>query len=151
MTNADGRTLAQEAERLAVAVDKLNEDMADQVTALSLVAKRNRFLIEVLGVVVALLILVSVGLGFVALQTNRALDTAEQNRSNARLTCLVSNETRAAQIQLWEYVLSLPTGPQTPERKERIRQFRLYLNQVFAPRNCDDLSVRPTTPPPPSR
>jgi len=151
-TSSDGerqqvRLLAEEAEKLAVAVDKLNVDMSEQVVAMVKIVKRDRRLIRGLAISVALDILLSIGIAFIAVTATSAKSQAEEAQDNARVSCLAANETRLAQIQLWDYVLSLASpGSQTPAQKAQIEQFRIYVAQVFAQRDCDNLASIPPLP-----
>lgn len=154
MSQEDINRLANEAEELSVAVGKLNEDMADQVTTLSVVVKRDRKLTKWLAVSVVLDVILSAALGVIAFQAQTALSTAQENRDNAKLTCEVANQTRQAQVQLWEYVLTLSdtnaqnlTAEQKMRRTAQIVAFRAYLAQVFAVRNCEDPKASPPPPP----
>jgi hypothetical protein len=151
-TSSDGeqqqvQTLAEEAQKLAVAVEKLNDDMSEQVVALSKVVKHDRQLIKGLVISVTLDILLSIGIAFIAITATSAKSQAEEAQDNARIGCLAANETRIAQIQLWDYVLSLASpSSQTPAQKAQIEQFRIYVAQVFAQRDCDNLASIPPLP-----
>lgn len=57
--------------------------------------------------------------------------TAEQ----AYQFCLSRNASRADQVQLWEYVLSLSPS-QTPQQQQEREAFQRYLDRVFAQTNC---------------
>jgi hypothetical protein len=132
--------LAEEAVKLANAVDRLNEDMSEQVVALSNVIKRDRRRLIVLAVSVVLDIVLSIAVAFFAFTATSAKSTAEQNRHDARVTCQATNEARVQQIQLWDFVLNLSaSGMQTPAEKARAQQFRAYVARVFAPRDCGQL------------
>lgn len=66
---------------------------------------------------------------------------AESNRDAIRRNCETSNESRAKNKQLWTYILSLPpsnNGEQsTPDQQKRVDDFKVFLNDTFAQRNCE--------------
>jgi hypothetical protein len=84
------------------------------------------------GVAIVLLALASVAEGYYT--NHRAQET---NRRALFAACDAGNQGRAAQIQLWDYVLS-QTKPTTPGDRARIEGFRAYVHKAFAPRNCQE-------------
>lgn len=142
--------LTEQAQELHEAVAGLNSSMTNTVTGLAEVVQKDRRKMSWLAISVGLDVLLSFGLGVVALETRQAQHSAEVSRSNAVLTCEVSNQTRAAQVQLWTYILTLSDQKPTPEQAEKVRKFKIYLTQVFAPRDCSDLSKVNPPPTPPS-
>lgn len=142
------------AERLEQSVDGLREEIG----TLRDLGQRNRRLIWGLAVSLILDVLLSVAVAVVAVKSTDAADRATEatslanrNRQTQVATCLASNDTRAANIQLWNYVLDLAAkgNPNpTPQQTERIKQFKTYLAEVFAPRDCN--ASTPTAVPPPT-
>jgi hypothetical protein len=87
-----------------------------------------------LGVILVVLALGSVGEGWLLTRQQ-----AEVTRDNALRTCQAGNDTRAAQVSVWNYVLDLSaaSAPQTPQQKARAEQFRTYVAKTFAARDCE--------------
>jgi hypothetical protein len=150
MTDPD---LSTQAARLSVQV----EGLSGSVTALARKQRRDRALLVwvISGLCLSLVALVLVGL--VAVQANNAAKNAdaahtlaESNRNAARLSCEAGNQTRATQVELWTYVLTVSAQANpapTRAQAERLAQFRTYIQKVFAPRDCSK-PVAPTTPVP---
>lgn len=141
------------AERLEQSMSEL----ATEVSGLHQYGQRNRRLIRTLAVSLVFDVILSVFLGVVAIQANTASNKASdatsvaaQNRVNARIACEVGNQSRAAQIQLWGYVISLASTrdkpPPTPQELARIKKFEAYVNVVFQARDCNDLTAVPSIP-----
>lgn len=147
--------LTAQAEELSQNVADLNES----VMRWSSYGLRNRHLIWWLGGVVVMVVAILVVLGFVVAQVNatsdearKATSVAAQNKQNAKVSCLVGNESRAGQVRLWNYVLDAAsaTPGQPPAQKKLIADFRVYINEIFAPRDCDNPATVVTTPTPPA-
>jgi hypothetical protein len=143
--------LTVQAAELAAAVSELNTNMAATVTGLAVVVKKDRRRVRWLAASVAVDVLLSMGFGYIALQTREAQHAAETNRSNAVITCEVANQTRASQVQLWTYVISLNGKPRTSVEVEKLRKFEIYLGEVFAPRDCANPTKVNPPPTPPSK
>jgi hypothetical protein len=110
---------------------------SSDITALTRASKRNWLLIRILGISVALDLLLSVGVGYLAWQAQGLAAQANSIEQRARATCLAGNEARAGQIQLWHYVLDLPPSmPRTPEQQAQVDAVRAYIDHLFAPRVC---------------
>lgn len=139
--------LSNQAAALTESVERLTIAVAEVARR----ERRSRIALFWTAVGLALDLLLSVGLGFVAIEARKAGDSAEANQSNARVTCESANQSRLAQIQLWTYVLDeVSKAPgRTPEQIKLVRDFRVYISQVFAQRNCDDpaATVRPAPTP----
>lgn len=146
--------LSTQAAQLSVQV----EGLSGSVTALARKQRRDRALLVWVfaGLCVSLVALVLVG--FVAVRANNAAKDAdaahtlaESNKAAAQLTCEAGNQSRATQVQLWSYVLTMFAGNNnttlTPEQRQRLAEFHLYVQQVFKPRDCTK-PVAPTTPVP---
>ena len=142
------QNLTAQAQELAVAVSELNTNMAATVTGLAGVVKKDRRRVRWLALSVALDVLLSVRFGYIALQTRQAQQAVDQNASNAVVTCEVGNQARANQVQLWSYILTLSGN--TPAQQAQVEKVKVYLLQVFAPRDCSDLSKTNPPPTPPS-
>lgn len=148
------QTLAA-AERL----DKSMSDLTGEMRSLRAYGQRNRRMIWALAASLAIDVLLSFMLGFVAIQASNAsqkateaTSVAAQNKQNAKVTCEASNIARDAQVQLWTYVLDLSAPTATSAQKKQIADLRTYIHIVFAHRDCDNPSLPAIqTPTPPTR
>ena len=119
--------------------DQLDERIArsSDIEALVRSSRRNWLLIRILGVSVALDVLLSGGVGYLAYEASRTAQQAASLQVQLHTTCVAGNEPRAGQITLWHYLLDLPpTSPRTPEQQQQAVQFRAYVDRLFAPRRC---------------
>jgi hypothetical protein len=146
----DDSTLAARAGQLTESVERLT----GAVAALRVAQRRMQLALAGVVAALALLLVLSVVVAWVAVTAQNAsqeaadaTSQAARNREAARVTCEAANQGRAAQVQLWSYVLELSTEDRTPTPAEqrRIAAFRAYVGQVFAQRDC----ANPTTPPTP--
>lgn len=118
------------------ALDKRIAGSSD-ISTLVKASRRNRLLIRILGVSVALDLILSAGVGYLAWQAQHLATQANSLEERAKATCVAGNEARAGQIELWHYVLDLPpTTPRTAEQQAQADSFRSYINRLFAPRQC---------------
>ena len=107
-------------------------------------SQRNRRLIKITAVSLVIDVLMSLGLAYAVYRSQEASDRAEAAASATVVTCRSSNEARALQTNLWNFILALPPGPdETPEqraqRAETVGKFKVYIGDAFAPRDCDRL------------
>lgn len=114
-------------------------DLRDEIGALRTYGRHNRRYIW--GLIVSLLLdlILSIVVAFFAVQATEASSLANQNRQTQRATCEAGNQARAVSRQLWNYVLDLSSKTpenQAPERKQRIEQFRQYMESAYAQRDC---------------
>lgn len=128
---AQAMTTAMEG--LANQLDALNS----QVEAQRAYGRRNRRGIWVLGVSMAVDLALTVGVVISLAQSSNASDKASQVRTQQIVTCQASNEARANNKKLWEYLLALPpTSPRTEKQVRQIADFRAFVDKTFAPRDC---------------
>jgi hypothetical protein len=131
------------AQALTASMDGLAQQVGvlnAQVDAQESYGRRNRRMIW--GLVVSLLLdaILTVVIVTVKVQANRASDQTAQVRTQQITTCVSTNEARALNVQLWEYVLTIPPSQQlTEEQKKRISDFRVFLRRTFAPRDCSKI------------
>lgn len=59
---------------------------------------------------------------------------------DSKALCLSSNVARAQQIGLWDYLISLSTGPRTEAEQKLLAKFEHHLRAIYAPRDCDHLT-----------
>ena len=92
----------------------------------------------VLALFVVTLLLFGVNLLFTAHEVNRASAAA----ASVVQLCQAGNESRAAQVSLWAYLVTVSKPPARETRVEArarlaaTRAFLAYVHKVFAPRNC---------------
>lgn len=98
--------------------------------------------VKVLIAVVIVLALVTGGVIANAVRSNEANSKANRIQEYQVASCDSANDSRAAQRQLWAYVLDLSskTDPSEPKmtaaEKKRLAQFRVYVNTTFAAKDC---------------
>lgn len=63
--------------------------------------------------------------------------------------CMLGNEARAQQVQLWEYLISVSRPPphetaaEKARREKVTRLFLAHVHEVFKPRNCQKVTGQP--------
>jgi hypothetical protein len=139
------------ADRLAAKVD----DLRSELQSLRQFGKRNRHFIWGLAISLVLDVCLSIAIAVLAVtateashQASEATSLSNRTRDTQLVTCQAGNESRAAQVQLWTYVLDLaaqnPNPP--PQQAQRLAQFRTYLSTTFAPRDCTAANPTAATP-----
>jgi hypothetical protein len=128
-----------------------DEQLAKRDAQLASYGHRNRHLIWITIVSLVLDILLTAAVTVVAIQAHDASSAAASARTAAtavaqsnRNLCLSANASRAQQVELWDYILSLAQPPATPAARERIAEFKAHLEAIFAPRDC--ANVNPQSP-----
>lgn len=110
-----------------------------QISNLTRADQRNRRHIILLALSLLFDLVLSLVLAY-GWHTNHNLAIrAETNRDAIVRGCETSNEARAKNKQLWAYILELPTPdgqPRTPEQQKRLDDFRMFVDDTFAPRDC---------------
>jgi predicted membrane protein len=105
----------------------------------------------VLFFMVALAALVGIFIGTAATIT-KARQSTENHDAQVR-NCENANDTRAAQRELWEFILDVsasnPDEPPTPEERDMMDAIRDWIEELFAPRDCTDLTRKYEIPDPP--
>lgn len=149
MTSSEDKDTAALA--AATSLEAAMRGLSDDLGTLRTYGKRNRLLIWVVGGVVALLILVGAVLWHTtakaddaANEAKRATSAASQSLLTQHASCEAGNETRQVSRQLWNYVLDSPAAKPdaTAADKQKIKEFRQYVNTTFAPRDCAKIGVR---------
>ena len=100
--------------------------------------KRNQGLIAVLGCIAIIL-------GISVFVQQRAIhDSQVRNCQNA-------NESRKGTLLLWNTILNAPrpagSPPRTSEQEKQTADFQIFLNQLYVPRDCSDLTKEYELPP----
>lgn len=108
------------------------QGLTDSLTAVAnglLEVRRWRRRFTATAAVAGLLVAAALGLGGWAI-----VEVANQQHA----ACVTSNLGRAANVTLWDHVLSLPsTGrPRTPQQQATIDHFRVYVHRVYRQRDC---------------
>lgn len=112
-------------------------------------ARRTRYLTIMAS---ALAVISLIGVVVMTAVYRQVQDAVDQNQRNAVTACENSNESRKANLSLWQFVLSASAAnnPNPTPREKRLRaDFRDWVAQLFAPRDCSDLSQKVEIPPPP--
>jgi hypothetical protein len=148
LTDALNR-LAGRLEEVKADSEDRDKQLAKRDAQLATYSRRNRHLIWITIVSLALDILLTAALTVVAIQAHNASGAAASARTatsavaqSDRSLCLSGNAARAQQVSLWNYILSQP--PATPAERERVVKFKAHLQKLFAPRDC--AHVNPETP-----
>lgn len=152
MTNLPANEIVNALSDLTTQVETFNE----QVAQLKKQRRRDRAKIVALAISVVLDVILSVVVTWFAVQADNASNEAKQassaaslNAVNQKATCISSNEARATQTKLWNYVLDVSS--RNPERQTDpavVEQFREFIRVSFAQRDCDNPIRNTTTLPP---
>lgn len=119
--------------------DDLDERIAvsDEIEALIKVSRRSQRMLRWLAVSLVFDVLLSIALGIVAIRAQQAADLANSAQSHAYQACLSANEGRIGQVNLWTYLLHLPTvPPRTPEQQQQVDEILVYVKNLYAPVKC---------------
>lgn len=129
----------------ARALDIANElsgvvsDLAAKLGNIAAARRRDRHILRVLAVTLALDVALSVA--FVFLYAGQA-QVSQQIHASQLHACAIGNQFRHGQVALWEHVISVaqvPKGETAAERKARLAKlaaFRAYVRAQFKPVNC---------------
>lgn len=125
-------------ERNAELDEKLKENPIDEAIAvLFKQAKRNKNNIRLLALSFTLSLFITFGLGYLGFTTFKLVKQADTNTNALVRNCNTTNEARANNKQLWDYLLSAePIEPRTPQEQAQIDDFEQLVNRTFAPRDC---------------
>jgi hypothetical protein len=150
LTNALNR-LAGRLEEVKAGSEDRDEQLAERDAQLARYGRRNRHLILITIVSLVLDLLLTAAVTVVAVQAHGASSAASGARTAAsavaqsnRNLCLSGNASRAQQVELWDYILSLSQPPATPAGRAQIAKFEAHLKAIFAPRDC--AHVNPESP-----
>ena len=122
------------------------EHLAGEVSGLRKAYERYRlFLIVVLALSLAQ---VAVIIWLFAVAGN-AQDAADEAKAAQIAACQNANDTRANQSLVWDFVLDLSAADAGPAEKAALETIRTWIHDVFAARDCSDLTKLYETPVPP--
>lgn len=128
----------QQALYAATALRETMEDLRTDLRTVERYGHRNRHYIIGLAVSIGLDVALSIVVIVVALLASNTHTIAAQNRAAQHASCLSGNDTRAASVQLWNYLLD-GAEQDNPAKKDQIEQFRAYMQSAYAPRDCDHI------------
>ena len=124
------------AQRLEGTVKRIDEISGYGVQTRKL-AKRTAFLAKVASISLALDLALTAVLFILGYRNIHNTNAIHDNQIAA---CQQANDVRAADIQLWDYVIHISQGKHpTAKQKSIDTQFEKKLNETFAPRNCAQL------------
>lgn len=124
----------RQAEAIAAATELSRniKCLSDDTVKLRTTGKRQRRLIRILAVSVALDFLLSFCIAFVAYVSLSARSDAGVSRVAQYETCLSANRTRAVQFNLWNTVFDTIGEDRLPE----VTELKVLVAQTFSPRSC---------------
>ena len=122
------------AQALTLSLDR----MAKQLKAQGRYGHRNRKMIWALAFCVVALL--TAGIVINSVRSSNASDLAKQVHATQVNTCQQANQTRLKTLQIWDYVLAVPPSTPPDAQQKKIRaDFKTFVHQVFAPRDCSHL------------
>jgi hypothetical protein len=124
--------------------EERDKQLADRDAQLSRYGRKNRHLIWVTITSLVLDLLLAAALTVVAVQANHANGAASAVAQSDRNLCLSGNVSRAQQVSLWNYALTISQRAATPAELARVAEFKAHVHKLFAPRNC--AHVNPQSP-----
>lgn len=130
-----------------------NMDVPQALHDLQVSSRRSTTRDVVLALSIVLDVLLSLVVWRVAVDARDAANLARSAREQGVVLCRAGNESRADQVQLWQFVIQLSANNTTPqstpaqkqEQAERLATFQQYLRTVFAPRDCSHVTVAQQT------
>lgn len=135
---SDDGSLEQRNAELSKRVGKLGA--APTVASLAVSMRRVRIQNAILTASLALDLFLSIITLFLYIKLDHVVRTANANSDSIYNTCLSSNEARATELTLWNFVIDQPRDPaappQTASEKAEIAQFKNLLNTTLAQRDC---------------
>ena len=115
--------------------------ISESIAVLEKAAKKQQRTNKLLALSIVFDIILSFGLTYGWHQNHQLASRAESNKSALIRSCETSNEARAKNREIWNYVLEISNRPnQTPEQQKTRDDFIMKLDDTFAPRNCNEIS-----------
>lgn len=100
-------------------------------------SRANQRTIRLVAFSVVFDVLLSIGIGGMALDNRRIAHQEQSTRAAALTTCNSSNEARALERQLWGFMFDLPsTAAPTPAQQANLDRLRGFIATTFAARDC---------------
>jgi hypothetical protein len=86
---------------------------------------------------IALYLVLSLGLGLVALQANNAASKAGSTAHTAFVACEANNDFRAADLEKWQYIIDLSEAvPRTPAEERDLQEFIRFIMEADKLSDC---------------
>lgn len=117
-------------------------DLKNEMRNLSTYGKRNRHYIIALAISLVLDVALTGGVIIAFSRATDANNQADQNRQSQVDTCVSSNQSRKVTTDLWNYILDASSkNPenQTETKRKQIADFRAYMANAYAPRDCSQI------------
>lgn len=109
----------------------------EQIASLTRADLSRKRQVRWLAISLILDVLLTIGFGYTTIRANNAASKAESSTHAIIRNCETSNEARANNKKLWDYIINLPpTQPPTSEQQKRIADFKKFIDMTFAPRDC---------------
>lgn len=109
----------------------------EQIAALARSDASRKRQVRWLAVSLALDVLLTIGFGYATLRANNAASKAETTQHSIVRNCETTNESRAKNREIWDYIVQISERPNlTPEQQKTRDDFIMKLNDTFAPRDC---------------
>ncbi len=109
-----------------------------QIAALVRADNRRKGQIIVLAISIVLDILLTIGFGYLAIQSSTTASRAESNETALNARCVSTNEARAKNAKLWDYLVDQSQNqPRTLEQQKFRDDFITLKNETFAPTVCN--------------
>lgn len=132
--------------RIEVAIGTLSDNTKALTERIDVTARVNRRT-RVLQVVIAIVVIAVIIFG--TTQWHRVTGAIDGNSANAISVCENSNESRAAALELWDYVLDLTKASADASSKTALDKIEGWIAVLYEPHDCSDLSRKYDIPPPP--
>ncbi len=101
--------------------------------------KRNQV---ILALSILLDLLLTVGFGYLAIQSSATASRAESNETALIARCEETNKARVKNAALWNYLIDQSEpAPRTPEQQKFRDDFITLKNETFAPTDCSKLKT----------
>lgn len=116
-------------------------DLPKAVSVLIADAKKRRRQVRWLTFSIILDLLLTIGLAYNSAQTRNIASQAESNKAALIARCESTNEARAKNEKLWDYLIEQSKGvPRSEKEQKFFDQFITLKDETFAPANCNDLN-----------
>lgn len=121
--------------------EKLKDsDLTKAVEILIKDAKKRRRQVTILTISVILDIILTAGISYLSIRTHDLASKAESNHEAVVRSCYNSNEARANNSTLWDYLLAAqPKKPLSQEEMKFRDDFVKLKEETFKPRPCNEI------------
>lgn len=109
----------------------------DNINALVKDAEQRRRQIRLLTLSIIVELIIVVGLVMLSIRTMDLAALGHSNKAALMQNCETANDSRKSQRKLWGYILAVPPSqPRSPEQELRVQEFKEFVDNTFAPRDC---------------